>query len=47
VHTLLPVNGEPQIDYNRSHILTSDEFVAFLKAKAARKQTILEEAQAR
>jgi hypothetical protein len=47
VHTLLPPTGEPQIDYNRSHILTSDEFLAFLVAKAVRKQVLLEEAQAR
>jgi hypothetical protein len=47
VHTPLPASGEPQIDYSRSHILTSNEFVAFLEAKAARKQAILEEAQIR
>jgi hypothetical protein len=37
VHVPLPTTGEPKIDYSRSHILTSDEFVASLKAKAARK----------
>jgi hypothetical protein len=47
VHAPLPGSSEPQIDYSRSHILTSDEFVASLEAKAARKQAILAEAQAR
>jgi hypothetical protein len=46
-HAPLPVNGESQIDYSRSHILTSDEFVASLEAKAAQKQAILEEAHNR
>jgi hypothetical protein len=46
-HAPLPANGEPQIDYSRSHILTSDEFVASLEAKAAQKQAILEEAHSR
>jgi hypothetical protein len=45
VHAPLPPTGEPQIDYNKSHILTSDEFVASLEAKAACKQALLEEAQ--
>jgi hypothetical protein len=47
VHAPLPRSSEPQIDYSRSHILTSDEFVASLEAKAARKQDILEDAQVR
>jgi hypothetical protein len=47
VHAPLPRSSEPQIDYSRSHILTSDEFVASLEAKAARKQAILEDAQVR
>jgi hypothetical protein len=47
VHALFPGSSESQIDYSRSHILTSDEFVASLEAKAARKQDILEDAQVR
>jgi hypothetical protein len=47
IHIPFPPTGEPQIDYSRSHILTSDEFVASLEAKAAHKQALLEEAQAR
>jgi hypothetical protein len=46
-HDPLPEGGEPQIDYSRSHILTSDEYVASLEAKAARKQALLEEARVR
>jgi hypothetical protein len=45
VHTPLPVIGEPKIDYNRSHILTYDEFVASLETKATQKHALLEEAE--
>jgi hypothetical protein len=45
VHVPLPAGGKSQIDYSRSYILTSDEYVASLEAKAARKQTLLEEAR--
>jgi hypothetical protein len=47
VHAPLPTIGEPRIDYSRSHILTYDEFVASLEAKATRKQALLEEVEAR
>jgi hypothetical protein len=47
VYTLLPATGESKIDYSKSHILISDEFVASLEAKAARKQALLEEAETR
>ena len=36
-HDPLLEAGELQIDYSMSHILTSDEYVASLEAKAARK----------
>jgi hypothetical protein len=47
VHVALPAGGEPQIDYSQSYILTSDEYVASLEAKAARKQAILEDSRLR
>ena len=47
IHAILLVGGEPQIDYNQSYILTSDEYVASLEAKAAQKQAILEDSQLR
>jgi hypothetical protein len=47
MHDPLPEGGKPQIDYSRSHILTSDEYVPSLEAKAARKQALLEEARVR
>jgi hypothetical protein len=47
IHRSVPTGGEPQIDYSRSHILTSEEFVASLEAKAAKKQQLLEEARLR
>jgi hypothetical protein len=47
VHAPLSPTSEPQNDYNKSHILTLDEFVASLEAKAARKQALLKEAQVR
>jgi hypothetical protein len=43
VHDPLPAGREPQIDYSRSYILTSDEYVASLEAKIAHKQAFLEE----
>ena len=43
IHVTLPVDGEPQIDYSRNYILTSDEYVASLEAKATHKQVVLEE----
>jgi hypothetical protein len=36
-HDPLHEGSEPQIDYSMSHILTSDEYVASLEAKATRK----------
>jgi hypothetical protein len=45
VHAPLSRSSEPQIDYSKSHILTSYEFVASLEAKAALKQEIMEEVQ--
>jgi hypothetical protein len=45
VHVPLPATSEPRIDYNRSHILTSDKFVASLEANATQKQALLEEAE--
>jgi hypothetical protein len=47
VHVPLSPTSEPQNDYNKSHILTLDEFVVSLEAKAAHKQALLEEAQPR
>ena len=47
VHDALPANGEPQTDYSQSYILTSNEYVASLEAKATRKQALLEEAHVR
>jgi hypothetical protein len=47
IHRYVPTGGEPQIDYSRSHILTSEEFMASLEAKAAKKQQLLEEARFR
>jgi hypothetical protein len=47
VHAPLPISSESQFDYSRSHILTSDDFVASLEAKAAWKHAIMEEAQVR
>jgi hypothetical protein len=47
VHPTLPTGGKPQVDYSRSYILTSDEFLASLEAKAAKKQQLLEEARLR
>ena len=42
-HDPLLEGDEPQINYSMSHILTSDEYVASLEAKAARKQALMEE----
>jgi hypothetical protein len=44
-HDLLPTGGEPQIDYIMSYIFTSDEYMASLEAKLARKQALLKEAR--
>jgi hypothetical protein len=44
-HDPLPPGGEPQIDYSRSYILTSEEYVSSLEAKASRKQALQEEAR--
>jgi hypothetical protein len=46
IHAPLFPTGESQIDYIKSHILTSDEFVASLEAKATPIHALLEEAQA-
>jgi hypothetical protein len=46
-HDPLPLGGEPQIDYSKSYILTSKEYVASLEAKASRKQAVQEEAHLR
>jgi hypothetical protein len=35
VHAPLPGSSEPQIDYSKNHILTSNAFVASLEAKTA------------
>ena len=45
VHDPLHVGGELQIDYSRSYILISDEYMASLEAKAACKQALIEEAR--
>lgn len=45
IHAPLLPTGELQIDYSRSHILTSNEFVASLEATVAHRQALLEEAQ--
>jgi hypothetical protein len=45
VHASLPASWEPVLDQSFSHILTSDEFVAILEAKAARKEALQEEAR--
>jgi hypothetical protein len=47
VHEPLPASGEPQIDYSKSYILISEEYVASLEAKACRKQALQEEARLR
>jgi hypothetical protein len=47
VHPPLPTAGEPQVDYSRSYILTSNEFVASLEAKATCRNQLLEEARLR
>jgi hypothetical protein len=46
-HDPLLEASELQTDYSMSHILTSDDYVASLEAKAARKQALMEEARAR
>ena len=45
VHTSLLTTRELKIDYNRCHILISDEFVAFLEAKIACKQALIQEVE--
>jgi hypothetical protein len=47
VHEPLPPGGEPQIDFSKSYILTSEEYMALLEAKASRKQALQEEARLR
>jgi hypothetical protein len=47
VHAALPIGGEPLIDYSQSYILTSDEYVASLEAKATKRQTLVEDARLR
>jgi hypothetical protein len=47
IYPPLPAVGEPQVDYSRSYILTLDEFVASLEAKAAHKNQLVEEARLR
>jgi hypothetical protein len=37
--------GKPHIDYSKSYILTSEEYVASFEAKACRKQALQKEAQ--
>jgi hypothetical protein len=45
VHEPPPPDGEPQIDFSKSYILTSEEYMASLEAKASRKQALHEEAR--
>jgi hypothetical protein len=43
----LPAGGEPQIDFSKSYILTSEEYMASLEAKASKKQALQEESYLR
>jgi hypothetical protein len=45
VHEPLPPGREPQIDFSKSYILTFEEYMASLEAKAFRKQALQEEAR--
>jgi hypothetical protein len=45
MHEPLRPGGEPQIDFSKSYILTSEEYMASLEAKASRKQALQEEAR--
>lgn len=44
IHPLHPAVGKPQVNYSCNYILTSDEFVVLLEAKAAHKNQLVEEA---
>jgi hypothetical protein len=46
-HEPLPAGGEPQIDFSKSYILTSEEYMASLEAKASKKQALHEESRLR
>jgi hypothetical protein len=45
MHNPLSIGGELQIDYSKNYILTFEEYVALVEAKATQKQAFQEEAR--